>query len=242
MEALKNKIDLDEVQQKLYNKLKPSGWGDKLKTYLLSSDFKYLLAQLLEDAKAGNRFTPVLKQVFRAFEECPYKDLKLVMVGQDPYPQPGVADGIAFSCSNTNQQQPSLSYMQREMHDKCLIDKDAYEWKVDLKSWSNQGVLLLNTALTTRINKVGSHYEIWRTFMNFLFDMLATQNSGLVYLFMGNKAKEWADRIPDRLNNKFFVSHPASAGYNKDKYWNTGDTFTKIDRIIFDRYGEYIKW
>jgi uracil-DNA glycosylase len=78
-----NTIDLDEIKLKLYEKLKPSGWGDKLKTFIMSEDFDKILKQLLKEAKANNRFTPPLKQVFRAFEECPYKDLKVIMLGQD---------------------------------------------------------------------------------------------------------------------------------------------------------------
>jgi len=76
-------VNLQDVQQKLYERLKPSGWADKLKMFLLSDDFSRILKRLYDEATAGKRFTPQLKQVFRAFEECPYKDLKVVIIGQD---------------------------------------------------------------------------------------------------------------------------------------------------------------
>lgn len=82
MSTLPN-VNLEEVRGKLYEKLKESGWGDKLKTLFLSSDFKNILDTLLKERDEGKRFTPPLKQVFRAFECCPLKDLKVVMIGQD---------------------------------------------------------------------------------------------------------------------------------------------------------------
>lgn len=83
MAEIVNTINLDDIKAKLYEKLKPSGWGDKLKTFIMSDDFDKILRKLSSEVKDGQRFTPVLKQVFRAFEECPYKDLKVVMIGQD---------------------------------------------------------------------------------------------------------------------------------------------------------------
>lgn len=76
-------IDLTEVRNKLYERLKPSGWADKLKGFILSDDFDKILKYLLKEAQQGRRFTPVLKQVFRAFEECPYEKTRIVLLGQD---------------------------------------------------------------------------------------------------------------------------------------------------------------
>ena len=78
-----NNIDLEVVKQKLYDDLKPSGWADQLKTFILSADFDKILQYLLKEAQEGRRFTPILKQVFRAFKECPFDQLKVVVVGQD---------------------------------------------------------------------------------------------------------------------------------------------------------------
>lgn len=76
-------MTLQEIQLKIYDKLKPSGWADKLKTFILSAEFGVILQTLYNDVQAGRRFTPILKHLFRAFEECPYDKLKVVVVGQD---------------------------------------------------------------------------------------------------------------------------------------------------------------
>lgn len=145
-------INIESLQGKLYEKLKPSGWGDKLKTFIGSDDFISIIKVLVKEVEEGKRFTPTLKQVFRAFEECPYDNLKVVMIGQDPYNQPFAADGIAFSCSNLDKAEASLRFIHKEI-DRTVY-KGGYVGPNDLKVWSNQGILLLNTALTTNIAKL----------------------------------------------------------------------------------------
>lgn len=76
-------MDLEKIKLKLFEKLKPSGWDRVFKSFIFSSDFDKILTDLWELTKIDKRFTPPLKQVFRAFEECPYEDLKVVMLGQD---------------------------------------------------------------------------------------------------------------------------------------------------------------
>lgn len=235
-----NVVDLEEVKSKLYEKLKPSGWGDKLKTFILSSDFDKILTALLQQARDGERFTPPLKQVFRAFEECPYSELRVVMMGQDPYPALGVADGISFSSSNDGRVQTSLRYMFKEI-EATVYPEGGYKWDPDLARWSRQGVLMLNTALTTNIGKVGTHYGIWEPFMAFLLDILSFQNPGLIYVFMGAKAKTWAESIPEN-NHKIFTMHPAAAAHNNSDHWHSGDCFNKINQILTGNNGDKIIW
>jgi uracil-DNA glycosylase len=240
MQALTVQINIEEIKLKLYEKLKPSGWADKLKTFIMSEDFDKLLNALLKEAQEGRRFTPVLKQVFRAFEECPYKELKVVIIGQDPYIFHQVADGIAFSCSNLGKIEPSLRYIYHAI-DETVYPNQEYEHTADLARWSNQGVLMLNSTLTTTINKVGQHYEIWKPFMTFLFDLLGYNNSGLVWIFMGKKAEEWADSLPD-THHKLFVSHPASAAHMKQATWDCKDCFNQANQIIKQNNNQTITW
>lgn len=221
-------VNLEDVQQKLYEKLVPSGWGNKLKTFILSDDFRSILETLLQESQAGNRFTPVIKQLFRAFEECPYNELKVVVIGQDHYPKANIADGIAFSCSNTGEVQASLRNIFKEL-DRTVYS-EGHTHDPDLARWSNQGVLMLNTALTTQIGKIGVHVELWKPFIAFLLDMLAFHNSGIIYVFMGAKAREWAKMVP--VNNyKFFTLHPAAASYSGGE-WNSGNMFNQIAMIL----------
>lgn len=233
-------VNLKEVQMKLYERLKPSGWGDKLKGFLLSDDFYKILNSLLIEARDNRRFTPVIKQLFRAFEECPYNDLKVVMIGQDPYPYPGVADGIAFSCGNDGKVQASLRYMFKEIED-TVYPNQGYTWDPDLARWSKQGILMLNIALTTTINRVGQHYILWQPFLAYLFDILSFNNSGLIYVFMGKKAQEWAKSIPDN-NWKLMCSHPAYAAHHNQEKWDSGDIFNKTSDLVLKHYKYKIIW
>jgi uracil-DNA glycosylase len=181
-----------------------------------------------------------MKNWFRAFEECPYSELKVVMLGQDPYPGIHQADGIAFSLSQADEIQPSLKFMFDAINKTVYNDVKACIDK-DLTRWANQGVLLLNTALTTSVGKIGQHYLIWRPFIAYLLDTLSWHNPGLVYIYLGKKAEEWIDCVNDN-NYKFTVSHPASASYNNMIYWDSKDVFVKTKDILKKNYNFDIEW
>jgi uracil-DNA glycosylase len=232
-------MDIEQIKQKMFDKLEPNGWGKVFKSFIFSSEFEKILTKLWDLSNENSRFTPTLKQVFRAFEECPYDKLQVVIIGQDPYPQLGVADGISFSCSNTNKLQPSLKFILQEV-DKTVYDNHVISEDLDLKRWSNQGILMLNTALTVEIGKIGSHYDIWKPFTAYLFDYLNNNNSGLIYVYMGKKAEEWSEVIDDN-NYKFNVKHPASAAYNGSK-WDSNDIFNKISKLVKENNGNEIIW
>jgi uracil DNA glycosylase len=80
---MNQKIDLEDIKQKLFTILEPSGWGQVLKHFIFSGDFDNILSQLVKLSNEGKRFTPTLKQLFKAFIECPYDELKVVVLGQD---------------------------------------------------------------------------------------------------------------------------------------------------------------
>ena len=231
-------VDLVEIKEKLIEKLRPSGWATKLKSYIQSSDFDKILLELYNLREDGKRFTPPLKQVFRAFEECPSENLKVIMIGQDPYPQIGVADGLAFSCGNTKKPQPSLKNIFE------AVETTVYqEWPThqdpDLTRWANQGVLLLNRALTCEIDKVGSHYDIWNDLLMYVLDILNFTSSGLIFVLLGAKAQELETLIgPNHYIIK--ASHPASAAYTKTT-WDCNDLFNRVNDIIEKNNGKPFK-
>jgi uracil-DNA glycosylase len=235
---MKIELEIDSFKQKIFEKLEPSGWGTVFKSYIFSSDFEELLTRLYKMSSSGERFTPGLKDVFRAFEECPYDELKLVVVGQDPYPTLGVADGIAFSCSKSQKEQPSLRFIHDEVE---KLYPDGYERPLDLSKWSRQGILLLNTSLTTEVGKIGKHYHVWEGFIGFLFDHLNHNKKELTYLYLGKKAQEWAEFVGDN-NHKVFASHPASAAYNKQREWNSDNAFLKVQHLVAEITGYNINW
>jgi len=232
-------MTLKDIQTKLYERLKASGWGPKLKMFLLSAEFYSILEELHSQSQEGKRFTPIIKDMFRAFEECPETEFKVVIVGQDPYPQAGVADGISFSCSKTGKVQPSLRYIFKEIED--TVYPEGMTWDPDLKRWSNQGVLMLNTAMTCEISNIGSHIDLWKPFIEYLLTYLSDNYTGVVYVFLGNKAKEWHKYI-NKDNYKFFTTHPASAAYRKGSHWDSGNLFNQINVVLDKMYGEKITW
>lgn len=234
-------VNIEEIKEKLYNKLKPSGWGDKLKTFILSEDFDRIIQKLEKESLEGKKFVPQIKYLFSAFEKCPYDKVRVVIIGQDPYPYLNVPDGMAFSCSLRDRPEASLRYMFKEIERTIYGYEEKMEMDPDLTRWADQGILLLNCALTTTVGKPGVHQMLWRPFMAFLFDILGWYNPGLVYVFMGKVAQQWAESIPDN-NYKLFTSHPASAAHAAADRWDSKDIFNEINKILMKNNGEKITW
>ena len=228
-------IDLPEKITALKAKLKDTGWENILYPYLDSESFYSTLTKLVTMVQNGTRFTPKMKNWFRSFETCHYNNMKVIFIGQDPYPQIDVADGISFSCSNTMREQPSLRHIFNS------LDKQypGHERNPDLTRWSEQGVLMLNTALTVEINKIGSHYSLWHTFTTGLLNGINNNNSQLVVVLLGKKAQEWRKH----LNNQIIieVEHPAAAAY-KGGVWNDQDVFLKINDILKQQGKSLVEW
>jgi len=234
-------LNIEEIKEKFYQKLIPSGWGRVLKSFIFSGDFDNIILQLVKRSNSGERFTPIFKDLFKAFEECPYDQLCVVIVGQDPFPTINVADGIAFSCSKVDKAQPSLKFILTEVN-RTMYNNIEISTELDLTRWSNQGILLLNTALTTAVGKIGVHYDIWKPFIAYLFDWLDKYNNGLVYIYMGKKAQEWEDAVSSESNIKYSTLHPASAVYSSNRRWDSKDVFIKVSQDVLNNYGKKLIW
>ena len=112
----------------------------------------------------------------------------------------------------------------------------------DLSHLSRQGILLLNTALTTQVKRIGAHVELWKPFTNYLLDTLSAYDTGLIYIFMGKKAQEFSYLIDSDLNYKLECSHPASAAYSGQKTWDSNGVFTETNRILEKNHNITINW
>jgi uracil-DNA glycosylase len=229
------KLTPKEYASKMYEMLKPSGWHNVLKGFLLSEDFVHIIKVLENCVDNGQRFTPPLKQVFNAFMQCPYETTNVIMVGQDPYPQLGVADGIAFSCGNTKKPEASLRYIFKNINKTVYNDqKDVTTFDPDLSRWSKQGILMLNTSLTTEIGKIGKHIPIWDPFNKYLIDMLNANDKEYIWVLMGKQAQQNEDLIDNILNNTQILkcSHPASAAYQKSSEWDSNNIFNQVNDAL----------
>lgn len=236
-----NKIDINiaDMQEKMLIKLIDAGWGDVFSPMIKSEGFHKLIYKLKTEAEDNRRFTPKIKNLFRAFEECPYDKLKVIFIGQDPYPQINVADGIAFSCSNNDKPQPSLRYIFGELERQypAFRTNDVLYDPLDLKRWANQGVLMLNTAFTVQINKIGSHYDLWKPFTHHILQAINREFKDIPVVLLGKKAEEWELRLDKQTIYK--VAHPASAAYKGGK-WDSKDIFKKINDAM--EYNNRIIW
>lgn len=234
-------IDINILRDNLNNKLENSGWDRMLSPYVNGLSFDYIMEKLRDSVEQGRRFTPRFKDVFNGFYECPYDDLKVVIVGQDPYPQLGVADGIAFSCSRKGKAEKSLQYILKEtIGDFTDTGRVMYTpEECDLKRWANQGVLLINTAFTCEINKIGSHYGIWKSFTEHVFDNINRHNPNTIFILMGKKAEAWQTLLPNCKILK--CSHPASAAYRGGE-WDCNDVFNKANTMLIKQDKTCINW
>lgn len=206
-----------------------SGWDAILNPFVDSPSFDGIFVFLEAAVKHGHRFTPPFKDAFNAFKECTYDNLKVVIVGQDPYPQLGSADGLAFSCSKKGKAEKSLQYINK------AIGTD----HTDLRYWANQGVLLINTALTVEVNKIGSHYNLWKPFTYHLFNSINKDKKDTIFILMGKKAEEWEIFLGDCKILK--CSHPASAAY-KGGEWDHNDVFNKVNLELKKQDKPLINW
>lgn len=244
MSEIKEKLSAEQIRDKLIEKLGPSGWAEFLRGFLKSGDFDSIVEYLVKENEAGRRFTPALKQLFTAFEQCPVDKVKVVLIGQDPYPQPRVADGMAFSCGNTLKPEASLRYMLRAI-EATVAPEHRQEVddisKCNLDRWAKQGILLLNTALTTEVTKTGKHTDVWRPFLEYVIDMLNFKQSGLIWVLMGKQAQSF-DSIIGEHHLVSTTTHPAFAAYQKLHSWDCGDVFNKVNAQLTDLKKERILW
>ena len=185
---------------------------------------------------------PKLNDVFKSFLKCPFNSLRVVIIGQDPYPQKGVATGIAFANSSDtpeSQYSPSLEVLRESVIDYTIPHRRVI-FEPDLEKWEAQGVLLLNSALTCEIGRVGSHTLLWRPFITSFLTNLSKCSSGIVYVLMGSQAQTLEPYINKSFNHVVRIRHPSY--YARTKTRMPSDIWKQINRILIDQNGYGIEW
>jgi uracil-DNA glycosylase len=216
-----------------------SGWLNVLEPFIDSDKFDTLINNL-ESAQNSTGITPQLGDIFRLFYECPYDKFKAVLVVSEPY-HDGAANGIALCCGKTEVVEESLSQVFEEIQTTVYADEGGwYVWKEDLTRWSNQGILMLNTSLTTQPGKKGMHYDIWKPFTGFLFATLSKVNKDIVYIFMDKNSEAWSKEIDDG-NHIIYGSYDTS-GISKNSTWRGDNMFVKANTILEDTNRTKIIW
>ena len=198
-------------------------------------------------AKVGQEYKrkplcPIQSDVFKAFELCSLKDLKIVMLGQDPYPQNGVATGILFG-NNKEISNENLSSSLKVIKEAAInfeVPHNCIIFDQTLESWARQGILMLNSALTVEMNKVGSHTMLWRPFIAKLLKSLSEYNTAIIYVLFGRQAQSFKPYINDKLNYVIEIEHPAYFARNGTKMPH--QLFIDISNKVKELYGVPLKW
>jgi uracil-DNA glycosylase len=194
----------------------PGGWADL--PFFRDGRADAVAARIDREIAAGTAITPAPEQVFAALTLTPLAQTRVVILGQDPYPTPGDAHGLAFSYVGDRRLPASLKVILAEAAENCGC---AIARRGDLTTWAHQGVLLLNTALTTRAGCAGAHLEVgWEALADEVIGALARQQRGIVFMLWGARAIARAEQIAAHGGNTGHLvltsGHPSPLNRKRD--------------------------
>lgn len=219
-------------------------WHSKMQPFIESEDCDNIYKYLKSESKRGKKIAPLSSNVYRCFKETSLDDVKVVMIGMCPYHtfvngEP-VADGLLMGCSVTNKLQPSLQKfyegVEKELFDGLNLK---YQKLADVSYLAKQGVLMFNAALTTEMNKAGSHIDIWEPFTKYVLEEIITP-LGVPTIFLGKDASRY-EKYTSPFAWNFVLTHPASAAY-KQSDWDTEGKFRMINKVLKDNNNFEIMW
>ena len=187
-------------------------WKEQLKGEFDKPYFQQLTAAVRQEYSNGTCY-PAGRYIFNAFNLCPFQQVKVVIIGQDPYHEPGQAHGLSFSVQDGIAFPPSLQNIFKEIHDDLGTPIPTTG---NLTRWAQQGVLLLNATLTVRAHQANSHATLgWQTFTDAAIRALAASREHLVYMLWGGYARGKSYMI-DKNNNLVLESvHPSPLSANR---------------------------
>jgi uracil-DNA glycosylase len=166
-----------------------------------------LLSFLDTEKRAGKEIYPDEDEVFEAFRLTPFSQVKVVILGQDPYHGAGQAHGLCFSVKRGVKAPPSLVNIFKELKDDLGIEIPDHGC---LESWAQQGVLLLNTVLTVEVGKAGSHHQKgWEKFTDKVIEVLNQEKENLVFILWGTPAQKKASRVDETRHLILKSVHPS---------------------------------
>lgn len=215
-----------------------SSWEKPLRTEFENSYFKQLLFFLKSEYETYPCY-PTQSDVFKAFEQCPYENVKVVLLGQDPYHGSGQAHGLAFSVPDGIKHPPSLVNIFKEISQDLGTP---YPESGNLERWARQGVLLLNASLTVREGEAGSHQKKgWETFTDSVIQALSEDREDLVFLLWGGFAKQKVKLINANKHLILTTGHPSPLSANRG-YWFGNKHFTHCNTYLSENGKTPIVW
>lgn len=217
-------------------KMEPS-WKEKLKDEFEKPYFKELIAFVKEEYEHHTVYPPG-KLIFNAFNHCSFEEVKVVIIGQDPYHNPGQANGLAFSVAEGVRKPPSLQNVYKEVSDE--LDKPMPD-SGNLERWADQGVLLLNATLTVRANAPGSHQKKgWERFTDEVIQLVSEEKEHIVFLLWGAYAQKKGSIIDETKHMVLKSAHPSPFAANRGFFGN--NHFIKTNEYLQSKGKEPITW
>jgi len=214
-----------------------SSWYRVLENQFSLPYFDELRSHLHQEKQLGKIIYPPGKNIFKAFELTKFEDLKVVILGQDPYHGPGEAMGLSFSVPKSKRIPPSLKNIYKE------IERDlgySIPEHGDLSKWAAQGVLLLNAMLTVEHKRAGSHSKIgWQTFTDAVIKCISNNKSNIIFLLWGNFAKSKKVLIDESRHQVLLAAHPSPLARNA---FNNCKHFSKTNQILRNIGKKEIDW
>ena len=208
-------------------------WKKHLHKHIKSSNFKNLIS-FVEDEYRNYTCYPKGGLIFQALNCCSLENVKVVILGQDPYHNSNQANGLAFSVSENMIIPPSLLNIFREIENNFNIN---YTKNGDLNRWLEQGVLLLNSTLTVRKNNPGSHQNHgWEKFTDEIIKIISLNKNNVVFLLWGNYAKSKSKLIDDRRHLILMSGHPSPLSANRglwfgNKHFSRANNYFEVNNI-----------
>lgn len=182
-------------------------WKDALGSEFDKPYFASLVRFLHNEKAEGKRIYPPGGQIFKAFELTPVKNVKVVILGQDPYHGPGQAHGLSFSVPENMPAPPSLKNIFKEIETDLGVRMSGYP---NLEKWARQGVLLLNAVLTVRSGEAASHSRIgWQEFTDAVIKHISSECEGVVFMLWGNFARTKSELIDHSRHCVLQAAHPS---------------------------------
>ena len=215
-----------------------SSWEKPLQTEFESFYFRELTTFLTMEYQNHSCY-PAEDFIFNAFEHCHYHQVKIVLLGQDPYHGAGQAHGLSFSVPDGIKHPPSLVNVFKEVEHDLGIP---YPTSGNLERWAKQGVLLLNASLSVREGEAGSHQKKgWETLTDAVIQKLSENKEGLVFLLWGGFAKQKAKFIDPKKHLILTAGHPSPLSANRG-YWFGNKHFSQCNRYLKTNGKTPIDW
>ncbi len=198
------------------------------------------LAQFVKAEYQNHTCFPKGNEIFNALDHTPFNDVKVVIMGQDPYPSPGHAHGLCFSVQeHIRPFPPSLVNIFKEIHQDLGKPKPE---NGSLIRWAQQGVLLLNAVLTVRKGQPRSHQgKGWETFTNAVIKKISDEKENVIFLLWGGDAKKKAKLIDANKHHILTSGHPSPLSANRG-YWFGNQHFSKTNKILQSIGKKEIVW